>query len=183
MERIVDQILKIFMAKNMEIKHSKFVISQQVSFGGCLLTASAKNDSVQIPPCPSKVEEILGKDAPKTRREAQSLVGSINQMTAWCPLKKRNTPLLRRLTGASKFEWTQSHQLEFVNIKKHIGKYIKLTPFNTSQCVYIHTDASCVGLGYLISQPMEETKEGDDMYRTQRWFITSGRDPIQIFYI
>ena len=122
MERIVDQILKKFMAKNMKIKHSKFVISQQVSFGGCLLTASAKNDSVQIHPCPSKVDEILGKDTSKTRREAQSLVGSINQMTAWCPFKKCNTPLLRRLTGASKFKRTQSHQLEFVNIKKHIGK-------------------------------------------------------------
>ena len=80
---VVDELLQIFRRKNMKIKRSKFHISQQVVFGGCTVAASAANNQVQISPSTSKVEEILGRDPPKNRKDVQSIVGSVNQLAAW----------------------------------------------------------------------------------------------------
>ena len=139
-----------------------------------MISSSSQNDSVQITPSLSEVEEILGREAPKNRKEAQSIVGSINQLAAWCLNVKRNMPLLRKLTGASQFEWTTSHELEFVEVKRHLEDFIKLSPFDINLGVHIHTDASPDGLGYVISQPLEEPREEEDLYRTVRKFVTCG---------
>ena len=115
----------------MKIKKSKFHISQKVTFGGCSIAASAENDQVQISPSSSKVDEILGRDPPKNKKDVQSIVGSVNQMSAWCPGIKRHMPRMRRLTGASDFTWDEETAKEFELIKEEISHHIKLTPFDT----------------------------------------------------
>ena len=91
-EPLIRKILKIFRKKNMKIKLSKFEISQKVTFGRCNVQASSKKDSVTISPEDNKIEELLAAPHPKTRKLAQSLVGSLNQLAAWCPGLKRKMP-------------------------------------------------------------------------------------------
>ena len=67
----------------MKIKLSKLEISQKVAFGGCQVQASSKNDSIAISPEDNKIEELLATPHPKTRKQAQSLVGSLSQLAAW----------------------------------------------------------------------------------------------------
>ena len=81
-EPLMRKVLKIFRKKNMKIKLSKFDSGQKASLGGCQVQASSKNDSVTISPEVNKIEELLATPHPKTRKQAQSLVGSLNQLAA-----------------------------------------------------------------------------------------------------
>ena len=67
------------------------------------------------------------------------------------------------------FEWTQLHDKEFEKMKEAVGDHIQLSPFNVSKPVHLHVDASQEGLGYLLSQPLEEEKE--DSYSMERQLI------------
>ena len=143
----------------MKIKLSKFDISQKVTFGGCDIQASSKKDSVTISPEDNKIEELLATPHPKTRKQAQSWVGSLNQLAAWCPGLKRKMPKLRKLTGSGVFKWTDLHDEELERIKNSLRDHIKLSPFNVEKQVHLHVDASQEGLCYLLSLPIEEDKE------------------------
>ena len=50
--------------------------------------------------------------------------------------------------------------------------HIKISPFDTNLKLHIHTDASAAGLGFVLSQPLEDDKE--DMYRLKRKIVTLG---------
>ena len=66
----------------MKIKPSKFHISQRVKFGRCILEANPNNNSIEISPHPKKVDELLGREPPKSKKEVQSIIESMNQLAA-----------------------------------------------------------------------------------------------------
>ena len=72
----------------------------------------------------------------------------------------------------SNFTWDSENDNEFEMIKNEISHHIKLTPFDTRKGVHLHTDASFEGLGYVISQPLEDMVDNKDTYRLRRQFIT-----------
>ena len=108
-ELLIRLIMDIFRHKGMKIKKSKFNIIQKVSFGGCTIQASKKKNIVTISPEEDKIDELLGAVHAETRCQAQSLVGSLNQLAAWCPGLKKKMPRLRALTGTGRFEWNPLH--------------------------------------------------------------------------
>ena len=169
---LIRKVLKIFQRKNMKIKLSKFEISQRVTFGGCQIQAIPRDESVEIAPEANKVKELLSTPHPNTRKQAQSIVGSLNQLAAWCPNLKSQMPKLRKLTGNGIFRWSDEHDEELDRVKEAVRKHIKLTPFDCSKPVHLHVDASQEGLGYLLSHPLEPDKE--DSYRLQRQLVTLG---------
>ena len=56
----------------MKIKASKFVISQSVTFGGCQIQACPKDEMVEITPEQNKIEELLSKPNPNTKKQARA---------------------------------------------------------------------------------------------------------------
>ena len=71
------------------------------------------------------MEEQLGKEPPKTKKELQSILGSLNQLTAWIPQVKCKIPLMRKLSGANnKFETSKQLEDEFNTMKRHMKRQL-----------------------------------------------------------
>ena len=79
LEPLIDKLLKICREKNLKLNPSKFKIGTEVDFGGTRIRFSKANNRVQITPSQQKIEE-LGKEAPKTKKQLQSVLGSLNQL-------------------------------------------------------------------------------------------------------
>ena len=117
------------------------------------------NERVQISPSEAKVEELLGCQPPKTKKDLQSILGSLNQLSQWIPKVKCKIPLMCKLCGANNHSET-SPQLEeeFSTMKKHLKKTVVLLPLEVGKEIHLHTDASNSGLGYILSQPHTDTE-------------------------
>ena len=164
LDPIMDRILSICRKKNMNLNPSKYKIGHKVEFGGTLIKYSESNKRIQISPSEEKVEELLGKDPPKTKKELQSILGSLNQLTAWIPQIKCRIPLMRKLSGANnKFEESKQLTDEFNTMKHHLKKAMVLSPLEVGREIHLHTDASSQGLGFILSQPhKDEEKRNSD---------------------
>ena len=80
----------------MKLNPTKFKVGHKVKFRGTNVKYSPSNKRVQISPSEEKVEDLLGKEPPKTKQELQSILGSLNQLTAWIPQIKCKIPLMRK---------------------------------------------------------------------------------------
>ena len=89
LDPIIDRILAICQKRNMKLNPTKFMVGPEVEFGGTHVKYSPSNKRVQISPSEEKVEELLWKEFPKTKKELQSILGSLNQLTAWIPQEWR----------------------------------------------------------------------------------------------
>ena len=122
------------------------------------------------------MEELLGKDPPKTKKELQSILGSLNQLTAWIPQIKCRIPLMRKLSGANNI-FNESKQLtDEINLMKcHLKQTIVLSPLEVGRELHLHTDASSQGLGFILSQPhKDEENRNSDHYCLKPNIITLG---------
>ena len=148
----------------MNLNPTKFKGGHEVEFGGTLVKYSPSNKRIQISPSEERVEELLGKEPPKTKKELQSILGSLNQLAAWIPQIKCKIPLMRKVCGANnKFETSKQLEDEFNTMKRHLKKTIVLLPLEVGKDIHIHTDASSQGLGFILSQPhKDEGKENTD---------------------
>ena len=68
LDPLIDRILAICREKNLKLNPSKFKIGPEVEFGGTVIKYSQTNNRVQITPSEQKIEELMGKEAPKTKK-------------------------------------------------------------------------------------------------------------------
>ena len=85
LDPLIDRILSICREKNLKLNPSKFKIGPQVELGGTVIKYSESNKRVQITHSEQKVKELMGKEAPKTKKDIQSILGSLNQLSTWLP--------------------------------------------------------------------------------------------------
>ena len=106
-----------------------------------------------LKPQPKKIDAIRQLKPPKTRKDLRSLVGLCNFYRDLFP---RRSHLLAPLTEMSskdkKFKWTEEMQTAFERIKKEFSRNVLLAYPNFNKHFDIHTDASDVQLGSVISQ-------------------------------
>ena len=173
---ILDQILQTCRRKNIKLNKKKFKIGTSIIFGGAKVEYVKKEDRIQISPKDEKIEELLGFEAPKTKKQCQSLLGSLNQLANWIPNIKLAIPGIRKLSGSNTpFTWNDEMDREFESMKQHVKKNVSLTPFDMKKPIHLHTDASNTGMGYILSQPRnKEAADKEDHYRTERNLITLG---------
>ena len=81
LEPLIDRILRICREKNLKLNPSKFKIGSKVEFGGTMIKFSQTNNRVQITSSQQKIEELMGKEAPKTKKQLKRILGSLNQLT------------------------------------------------------------------------------------------------------
>merc|ERR1711954_313943 len=102
----------------------------------------------------------MGKEAPKTKKQLQSILGSLNQLSTWLPQIKCHIPLMQNMSGGNNV-FKESDQLteEFQLMKKLLLKTVILSPLEVGRELHLHTDASNNGLGFILSQPHKDEKK------------------------
>merc|ERR1711942_13814 len=118
----------------------------------------------------------MGKEPPKTKKQLQSVLGSLNQLSTWMPQIKTQIPLMRKLSGGNN-QFKESEQLkeEFELMKNQLKKTVTLSPLEVGRELHLHTDASNNGLGFTLSQPHRDVNNEDyNNYNIRRNLITLG---------
>ncbi|MGL4607750.1 MAG: reverse transcriptase family protein, partial [Eubacteriaceae bacterium] len=106
-----------------------------------------------IAPIPKKVEAIGRIQPPKNRRQLRSFIGMVNYYRDMWPKRSELLAPLTALTSATqKFEWREEHQKAFEDVKNAIIKDTLLAFPQFDQEFDIHTDASHLQLGSVITQ-------------------------------
>merc|ERR1711954_11718 len=91
LEPLIDQLLKICREKNLKLNPSKFKIGPEVDFWGTRIRFSKANNTVQITPSQQKIEELMGKEAPMTNKQLQSVLGSYINFQHGSPRSKHTS--------------------------------------------------------------------------------------------
>lgn len=106
---------------------------------------------------PAKVAAIQQVDAPRTVTDVRSFLGLVN----FCRLHIRDlaefTAPLHRLTKKDvEFQWTDTEDTAFKEIKKRIAENVALRIPDLEKPFVVRTDASLSGLGAVLCQADEE---------------------------
>ena len=145
----------------MKLKPQKFECGTRVTYGGCVLSivGASGGRQVLITPETAKLDALVNMERPKTKREAQVIVGMMNQLSGWIPNLSFRAKGLRQLTGNKKFLWTGDLEEEWLEMKKDIRNSIALSPLDPTLPIHLHTDAAkkC-GMGFVLSQPSRDGK-------------------------
>merc|ERR1712081_57444 len=112
---------------------------------------------------------------PRTKKQLQSVLGSLNQLSTWMPQIKTHIPLMRKLSGGNN-QFKESEQLsdEFELMKNQLKKTVILSPLEVGRELHLHTDTSNNGLGYILSQPHKDEKKENYNYNIRRNLVTLG---------
>jgi hypothetical protein len=131
----------IFNADKCEIKIPR------IKFCGCYYDAEG------IHPDPDKVNSVHAIPPPSNQTELQQFLGVVTYMSPFIPNLADLTSDLRALTRKdSEWQWTESHQRVFDNVKSLICTECTLTYFDPQKPSVIQVDASMKGLGAALLQ-------------------------------
>ena len=103
-------------------------------------------------PIPKKVEAIQALAVPKTRKQLRQFIGIINfYRDMWQNRSELLAPLTALTSKNVKYDWKDEHQKCFDAIKRVIGSELLLAYPDFNAPFEIHTDASKLQLGAVIS--------------------------------
>ena len=107
-------------------------------------------------PIPKKVEAIQSLAVPKTRKQLRQFIGMINfYRDMWQKRSELLAPLTALTSKNVKYDWKDEHQRCFGAIKRMIGREVLLGYPDFNAPFEIHTDASKLQLGAVISQKVK----------------------------
>ena len=160
----LEEKLKVFMkyceTKNLKLKPSKIVISEEVEFAGTAIRAEKKhdNDVVHILPMEKRVQAFMELKKPKTKKELQVWCGMVSSLQKWYPSLPLNLTMLRKSTvGKGKIDWTEEHEAEYQNAMKVMQTRIMLSPYDPKKRLCLITDgAKTIGTGFVLCQYVNE---------------------------
>ena len=103
-------------------------------------------------PIPKKVEAVQALAVPKPRKQLRQFIGMIK---FYCDMWQKRSELLAPLAALSsknfKYDWKDEHQKCFDDIKRVIGREVLLAHPDFNAPFEIHTDASKLQNGAVIS--------------------------------
>jgi hypothetical protein len=106
-----------------------------------------------VKPVAKKIDALLNVATPTTQKQLRSFIGMVNYYKdMWIRRSEILAPLTKLTSINEKWQWTPLHQQAFDNIKAIMGQEVLLTFPNFQKCFDIHTDASKLQLGSVISQ-------------------------------
>jgi len=106
-----------------------------------------------IMPLPEKVQAIKDIAVPNNKKQLRSFIGIINYYRdMWKRRSDTLTPLTQMTSKQANWNWTEEHQKAFKHMKKSISRETLLVYPDFNKPFEIHTDASKVQLGAVISQ-------------------------------
>ena len=106
-----------------------------------------------VMPIPKKVEAIKALTVPKTCKQLHQFIGMINFYRGiWQNISELLSPLTALTSKKFKYDWKNEQQKCFDDIKRLIGREVLLAYPDFNSPFEIHTDASKLQIGAVISQ-------------------------------
>ena len=106
-----------------------------------------------IMPLPDKVQAIEHIAVPNNKKQLRRFIGVIHySRDMWKHRSDTLTPLTQMTSKQANWNWTEEHQKAFEHMKKSISRETLLVYPDFDKPFKIHTDASKVQLGAVISQ-------------------------------
>ena len=102
---------------------------------------------------PEKVAAIMAIKTPTTKKQVRSFIGIVNHYRdMWKHRSITLAPLTSLVSTKAKWKWTEEEQQAFDNMKKIISQEVLLAYPDFTKMFDIHTDASDLQIGSVISQ-------------------------------
>lgn len=135
------------------ISKKKVKIGQELKFAGFIVGTSG------IKPNPEKVEALSKYIPPTDLTSLRSFLGLANQLGFFIPDLSHSTVQMRSLLKKdTPFLWLAEHQIEFEKAKSILTSDLLVQPFDPALVTELLTDASRIGLGYMLLQRDAENK-------------------------
>ena len=135
---------------NIILSRKKFNIGIRVKFAGHIIGYDGTK------PDPEKIQAIQDFPAPKSITEVRSFMGLANQLGSFIPdLAQMAQPIQALTKKDTPFLWTADQEAAFKLIKKKLTSKLICQPFDaedTNLRTVLYTDASGLGLGYILVQ-------------------------------
>ena len=153
----VISLLELCRQNGITLNPEKFCITRKIEIGGFEISSSQENPTPMIRPTTLSVNKLLEFNEPKDKKSVQRFLGLVNTFRHWNNQLNSNLPNIRALvTKDAAWSWNKTHLHEFKTIKKMASEMNFLSPYDPEKDIYIQTDGSKTGLGYLLFQPGEE---------------------------
>ena len=150
----VRQILQCCQEKNISLNREKFrFLQSEVPFAGFKLTPEGYSINSDI------TAAISNFPTPDSRTDLRSFFRLTNQLaSSTSQISKILAPLRPLPSTRNDFVWTEVHESAFQNAKKALTTAPTLTYFDLGKETRLHTDASRLGIGFVLSQRAKEWK-------------------------
>jgi RNase H-like domain found in reverse transcriptase/Reverse transcriptase (RNA-dependent DNA polymerase) len=144
----LNKVLKRLGDVGLQVKAKKsFFARYELEYLGFWITREG------IKPVEKKITAMLNVKMPTTCKELRSFIGMINYYKdMWIGRSDILAPLSSMCGKTSTWEWTDVHQKSFDTIKRIMSQEVLLTYPDFSKNFDIHTDASKLQMGAVISQ-------------------------------
>ena len=139
---------------NITLSKKKMEVGDDVHFAGFRVGVQGCR------PDPSKIVALKNFQTPTTPTEVRSFLGAVNQMSCWWPDLSQHCNNLRKLTEQrTAWNWLPEHEEDFEKIKDLLSDTANLAPYDLKSKTELLTDASRLGLGYVLIQFDEVSKK------------------------
>jgi hypothetical protein len=144
----LEEILKRLQQAGLKVNSSKsFFAREELEYLGYWITQEG------VKPLSKKVEAINNLKTPTTRKQVRSFVGMINYYRdMWIRRSEVLAPLTALTSKNAKWQWTEIEQNAFNTMKRILARETLLSYPDFNKPFHIHTDASKIQLGAVISQ-------------------------------
>ena len=132
----IEVFVKYCEEKNLKLKPSKLVISEEVEFAGTVVQAETvqNEEVVSILPRDKRIKAFMDLKKPETKKEVQVMCGMLSSLQQWYPSLPLNLSRLRKETvGKGKIIWDEELEAEYQNCMAVMKNMIKLLPYDPTK--------------------------------------------------
>ena len=152
--RQLREVFKICQEYNISLSKRKMEVGENVHFAGFMVGVDG------LKPDPGKIVALKNFKTPTTATEMRSFLGAVNQMSCWWPDLSQHCVRLRELThNNTTWNWLPEHEEDFQRIKNVLSDTANLAPYDPKRKTELITDASRVGIGFVLVQFDEVAKK------------------------
>ncbi len=179
----LNKVLQKLTDHNITLNGEKCKFSaEEVNFLGYRVSASG------IQPTASNVAAILNLKEPTNRAEMSSFLGTTNFYLKFVPnYADKAEPLRRLLRKDAKWQWGDSQQCAFNELKEAIASPPILSHFDPDAETFVSSDASGIALGAVLSQVTKGVERpvafcSRTLTETERKYSTGEREALGCVY-
>ena len=148
----LEEVLQRCQLHHITLSVKKMQCGDTVSFAGYIISALG-TDKPECRPDPTKIEALKAFKQPTNITEVRSFLGAAQQMGAWHPDLSQATLEMRTLLKQNApFQWTADTERSFQKIKSMMSDQCNLSSFHMDWWTELITDASYLGLGFVLIQ-------------------------------
>ena len=148
----LEEVLQRCQLHHITLSVQKMQCGDTVSFAGFIISALG-TDKPECRPDPTKIEALKAFKQPTNITEVRSFLGAAQQMGAWHPDLSQATLEMRTLLKQNvPFQWTADTERSFKKIKSMMSDQCNLSSFHMDWWTELITDASYLGLGFILIQ-------------------------------